>query len=379
MDLDQVLSMMMRVAPNVSGLNFTVGLPPMVESEGRLVPALDDAGKAILGPERTLQIAEAILRDNTALRRTLQDTGSCDCSYALADGTRFRTNIFLALGNLTVVLRVLPSRVPTLAELNLPPILKEIPPLTNGLVLITGATGSGKSTTLGAIVDAINDTRPVHVITLEEPVEFRHVHKRATVNQREKGSDFSTFAEGLRAALRQSPKVILVGELRDPESMEIALKAAETGHLVLSTLHTIDAGQTISRIAGMFALEEQRHVRSRIGQVLRYVVGQRLLPRVDGGRVAAVEVMGTSLRVRELIEAGETHDKTFYQVIADQRPFGWQTFDQHIAELFEKNLIAREVAMAFCSDRSIMRRDIDRVRAAHGEDTADLGELELAV
>ncbi|MEM7264279.1 MAG: type IV pilus twitching motility protein PilT, partial [Planctomycetota bacterium] len=251
------------------------------------------------------------------------------------------------------------------------------PKLVNGLVLVTGATGSGKSTTLAALIDRINETRAVHVVTLEDPVEFVHRHQLATVNQRELGSDFFEFADGLRAALRQAPKVILVGEMRDRETLEIGLKAAETGHLVLSTLHTVDAGQTISRITGMFQERERDLIRSRLSEVLRYVVGQRLLPREDGGRVAALEIMGSSLRSRELIQNGETLEKTFYQVIADTRPHGWQTFDQHILDLYEQRIVSEEVAKTYASDRSIMNREIDRVRHSRGEDTSGLGELEM--
>ncbi|MEM7200874.1 MAG: PilT/PilU family type 4a pilus ATPase [Planctomycetota bacterium] len=377
MDLQKILSTMMSTARGVSDINFTVGRPPQVEANGALMPAVHDPQRSVLTAEKTFEIAEAVMGDNQSIRQMLEETGACDCAVELDNGIRLRANVFLARGNLSVVLRVLPGTVPTLKQLRVPEALSDIPYLNNGLVLVTGATGSGKTTTLAAIIDAINSTREVHVVTLEDPIEFLHEHRKATINQREKGSDFSTFAGGLRSALRQAPKVILVGELRDSETMEIALKAAETGHLVLSTLHTIDAGQSISRIAGMFAHEEQRLVRSRVSQVLRYVVGQRLLPRRGSGRVAAVEIMGTDLRVRELIENGESEDKTFYHVISEGRPFGWQTFDQHIAEMFEGKTISREVAMAHCSDRSVMRREIDRIRSRRGEDTADLGELEL--
>ncbi len=379
MDIDKILSTMLRASDGVSDLNFSVGQPPLVEANGRLIPAVRDPAKSQLTGERTAQLAEAILGDNEDLLKELAQNGACDCSYTLADGTRFRANVFQVQGNLSIVLRVLPTEVPTLQGLGLPSIFDEIVRTQNGLVLVTGATGSGKSTTLAAMINAINESRQAHIITLEDPVEFKHVHKRGTINQREKGSDFPTFAAGLRAALRQAPKVILVGELRDAESMEIALKAAETGHLVLSTLHTIDAGQTVSRIVGMFPQAEQVMVRTRLSQVLRYIVGQRLLPKLSGSRVAALEIMGSTMRVRELIERGENEDRTFYNTIADSRAFGWQTFDQHISALFQRAQITRDTAFAFCSDRGVMRAEIDRVRSARGESTADLGELELEI
>jgi len=275
------------------------------------------------------------------------------------------------------VLRVLPSGIPTLADLHLPAALEGLAALHDGLALVTGATGSGKSTTLAALIGLINATRPVHVVTLEDPVEFEHPQRRATVNQRELGADFPTFAAGLRAALRQAPKVIMVGEVRDAETVEIGLKAAETGHLVLATLHTIDAGQTVGRLAGIFPPSEQRLVRSRLAEVLRFVVAQRLLPREGGGRVAAIEIMGQSLRVRDLIREGEGGDATFHQAIAEGRSQGWQSFDQHIVELFERGLVGAGAALAYASDRTEVSRGIDRVLSRRGEETSTLGALQM--
>lgn len=375
--LDQALDRLFSEHAGASDLNLTCGRQPQLEISGKLTPVALGPLASELVPAQVEDLVQTLLRGDADLAETLERTGSCDCAYALENGLRFRVNVFRARGNLSVVLRVLASEVPDLKALNLPEILEEIPRLTNGLVLVTGATGSGKSTTLAAIIDRINQTRPVHIVTLEDPIEFTHPHKMATVNQRELGPDFAEFTDGLRAALRQAPKVILVGEMRDRATLEIGLKAAETGHLVLSTLHTIDAGQTINRITGMFSVEERQLVRSRLTQVLQFVVGQRLLPRKQGGRVAALEILGSNLRSRELIQNGETEDKTLYQVIHDSRPYGWQTFDQHIIELFEKDVIDEEVARNYCSDISMVGRELDRIRTERGEDTSGLGELQM--
>jgi twitching motility protein PilT len=249
----------------------------------------------------------------------------------------------------------------------------------NGLILVVGATGSGKSTTLAAILDVVNDTKPVHVVTLEDPVEFVHPHKKATFNQRELGTDFDAFANGLRAALRQAPKIILVGEMRDRETLEIGLSAAETGHLVLSTLHTIDAGQTVNRILGMFDKDEERMIRMRLADSLRWVVAQRLLPKVGGGRVAAFEIMSTNIRIEDIILNGESEGKTFYEVILDSESLGMQTFDTHILRLFKEGLITEETALSYASKRSVVARGLDTIKATKGERTSDIEGLSLDV
>jgi twitching motility protein PilT len=247
----------------------------------------------------------------------------------------------------------------------------------NGLILVTGATGSGKSTTLAALIDRMNQTKAMHIVTLEDPMEFVHPHKKATINQRELGSDFDTFANGLRAALRQAPKVILVGEMRDRETVEIALSAAETGHLVLSTLHTIDAGQTITRILGMFDKDEEKLIRIRLANTLRWIVSQRLLPKIDGGRVAALEIMGTNLRVKDSVLNGESEGKTFYEIIEAAEPFGMQTFDQSIIKLFQEGVIDEDTALAYASRKSVARRGIDEAKKEWGMLTSDIEELAL--
>jgi twitching motility protein PilT len=382
-DLDAVLTGMVeagvKAGGGVSDLNFTVGKPAQVEANGVLqaVPFLGQEGP--LTSEHTTALAFALVGQNKSLQESLEVTGACDGAYGLPRGPRFRFNVFRTRGHHAIVLRALPGEVPSFESLQLPAILQEIPKLKNGIVLVTGATGSGKSTTLAALIDRVNTTRAVHVLTLEDPIEFTHRHKLGTVNQRELGSDFPNFAAGLKAALRQAPKVILVGEMRDRETVEIGLKAAETGHLVLSTLHTVDAGQTINRIVGLFEQAERNLVRSRLAQVVRFVVGQRLLPKEGGGRIAALEVMGQNLRIRELIQNGETSDKTFYQAIADSKPYGWQTFDQHILEHFQNRLVSLEVAKAYASDVATLGKELDRVRNARGEQTSDLGSLEMVL
>lgn len=314
-------------------------------------------------------------------RRNIQHLlthGSCDLSYHLPGRARFRVNIFSQRGRYSIVMRQLPTTVPTVEELNLPAVINVIAQEKNGIALVTGATGSGKSTTLAAILNIINRQKAVHVVTLEDPVEYVHKQMTATFNQRELGLDFDSFAGGLRAALRQAPKVILVGEMRDRETVEIALSAAETGHLVLSTLHTVDAGQTIHRIIGMFELEEERLMRIRLADTLRWVVAQRLLPKTGGvGRVAAFEIMGTNLRVREVIINGESEGKTFYEMTQQAKPFGWATFDDYILDLYQRDVISEETALAYASKRAVVNRGIDQIKAGRGEKTTDIEGLKI--
>ena len=303
--------------------------------------------------------------------------GSCDLSYELPGIARFRVNIFSQRNQYSIVLRKLETQIPTYAELGLPDAYRRVATEKNGIVLVTGATGSGKTTSLAAVINDINEKQPVHIITLEDPIEYTHSQKKATVNQRELGKDFDTFANGLRASLRQAPNVILVGEMRDRDSVEIALNAAETGHLVLTTLHTADASQTLNRILGMFSFEEENQVRTRLADSLRWVICQRLLPKVGGGRVAAFEAMGTSLRVKDVILHGESEGKTFLDIIQQGKAFGMITFDNCIVELYEKGLITEETARAYASNRSNVGRGIDAIKSARGEKTTDLDKLEV--
>lgn len=376
-ELDYILSTMLDAHKDVSDLNFTVEKPPQVEAYGELRSVLMEPPVDRLTPFQTEMIALELLNRNRRLTADLIDTGSCDCSYALGYRARFRVNIFTQRGHYTIILRRLTTEIPTLAQLNMPPVFHEMPKEKTGMILVTGATGSGKSTTLAALLNELNASKPIHIVTLEDPVEFVHQQKRATFNQREMGSDFSNFAAGLRAALRQAPKVILVGEMRDRETVEIGISAAETGHLVMSTLHTINAGQTIDRIVGMFDQEEQHQIRIRLAETMRWIVSQRLLPRVGGGRVAALEIMGNSLRVKDSIENGESEGKTFYEIIEASATFGWKTFDAAVLELYDNGFITEETALLYCSNKGVVSRGIDKIKKIKGQDKVGSGGLTL--
>src|SRR3954469_22749544 len=376
-ELDYVLSTMLDSQPDVSDLLFTVDKPLQVESFGELKPVALDPPIEKLTPFQIETIALNLIGDNQWHIGDLIRRGSCDTAYTLTDKARFRINIFSQRGNYSIVLRKLNTIIPTLEWLKFPEIIQQIPREKTGLVLVTGATGSGKSTTLAAVLNEINHTKPVHIITLEDPVEFVHPHHMATFNQRELGSDFDSFATGLRAALRQAPKVILVGEMRDRETVKIALSAAETGHLVLSTLHTIDAGQTINRILGMFEPEEQEQIRGRLAETLRWVVSQRLVPKESGGRFAMLEIMGSNLRTQETIRLGETEGKSFYEIIEASQPFGWRTFDHSALEAYENGTISEETALLYCTKRGPVTRGIDNIKKSRGESTTDIAALRM--
>ena len=376
-ELDQMLAAMLASQPEVSDLLFTVDRPPQVEAYGELKPVVLDPPIEKLTPYQVETIAMNIIGDNLWHIEDLLQHGSCDASYALSDQARFRINIFSQRGNFSIVCRQLNAQIPTLDQLKLPEIFKEIPKEKTGLVLVTGATGSGKSTTLAAILNEVNRAKPVHIVTLEDPVEYVHKHAKATFNQRELGIDFDSYANGLRAALRQAPKVILVGEMRDQETVKIALSAAETGHLVLSTLHTINAGETINRILGMFDPEEQEQIRIRLADSLRWVISQRLVPRVGGGRFALIETMGANLRTQEAIRLGESEGKTFYEIIEASSPFGWRTFDQSCLESYERGQITEETAMLYCTKRSVVARGIDATKKSRGDMSSSAGLLRM--
>ncbi len=378
-EIDYWITSMLETYGNVSDLNITVGKPLQVETSGQLVPVSVEPPVPALTPFQAEVFALNLIGGNKRLLDDLVKHGSCDLSYWLGQKARFRVNVFSQKTNLSTVLRKLEMKIPTITQLNLPKLFYNMADERNGIILVTGATGSGKSTSLAALLDKINDEKPVHIVTLEDPIEYVHQHKMATFNQRELGNDFDAFASGLRAALRQAPKVILVGEMRDRETLEIGLSAAETGHLVLSTLHTVDAGQTINRILGMFDQEEQPQVRNRLVDTIRWIVCQRLLPKVGGGRVAAFEIMGMSLRVRELIMNGETEDKTYYDIIADAKALGWQTFDQHILELYEDGLITEETAASYCTRKTAVNRGLDSIKSARGESTTGITGLAMDV
>jgi twitching motility protein PilT len=375
--IDHILTTMLESHENVSDFNITVDKPFQVEVAGQLKPVELSPPITRLTPFQTEIFALNLINGDRRLTRSLLLEGSCDSSYQLAGKARFRVNIFSQKGFYSTVMRQLANRVPTVAELGLPPAFQKMTGERNGIILVTGATGTGKSTSLAAVLNEINERHSVHVVTLEDPVEYVHAQKKATFNQRELGVDFDTFASGLRAALRQAPKVILVGEMRDKETVEIGLSAAETGHLVLSTLHTVDAGQTINRIIGMFDKDEEKQIRIRLADTLRWIACQRLLPKQGGDRIAAFEVMGTNLRVKDSILHGESEGKTFYEIIEGSQPFGMMTFDQSITDLYERGLITEEVAISYASRRAVVGRAIDAIKSARGQKTTSIDQLSL--
>jgi twitching motility protein PilT len=361
--IDELLSAMIT-GEGVSDLLFTVGKPPCVETHGVLqeFPATIGA----LGREQIDRLAEHIIDGDERLKRDLVEWGSCDCSYALKDIARFRVNIFKQNGRTALVMRKLPSEIPTIEKLGLPPVFSEIIKEKNGIIFVTGATGSGKTTTLAAMLNELNQTQHIHIVTLEDPIEFRHQHRCAIFHQRELGKDFPDFARGLRAALRQAPKVILVGEIRDRQTMEIAMTASETGHVVFATLHTINAGQSVNRILGMFAKDEEQLLRQRLADTVRYIVSQRLVSKVGGGRLLLTEVMGSSLRTREALLYGEGEGRTFQEIIEAGSTLGWHSFDQMLLKAYEADLITEETALTFCTHKHKMRRDVDLLKKLRG-------------
>ena len=375
--IDYILTTMLESHDNVSDLNITVDKPFQVESAGELLPVSLTPPIQQLTPFQTEILALNLINRDRRLTRALLSEGSCDTSYQLAGKARFRVNVFSQKGCYSTVMRQLATRVPTIEELGLPPAFSKMADERNGIILVTGATGTGKTTSLAAVLNEINEKKPVHVVTLEDPVEYVHSQKRATFNQRELGMDFDAFANGLRAALRQAPKVILVGEMRDRETVEIGLSAAETGHLVLSSVHTVDAGQTINRIVGMFDTDEERQIRIRLADTLRWIACQRLMPKVSGDRVAAFEIMGANLRVKDSILHGEAEGKTFYEIIEGSQPFGMMTFDQCISELYRDGLITEQTALSYSSRRSVTGRAIDSIKSARGEKTTSIEDLSI--
>jgi twitching motility protein PilT len=372
-DLNRILSAMLNTYDGISDLNFSVGHPLQVEDFGVLKPVFVDPPIDRLTPFQTEQIALALMQGNRRLMREYLLAGSCDCGYSLSDEARFRVNIFRQQGHFSIVMRKLQAIIPTLESLALPEIFREIAKEKNGLVLVTGATGSGKTTTLAAILNEVNQTQSVHVVTLEDPIEFIQPPGRATFNQRELGHDFDNYPNGLRAALRQAPKVIFVGEMRDRATVEVALMAAETGHLVFSTLHTVDAGQAINRILGLFSLGEEQQLRLRLADTVRYIISQRLAPKVGGGRHLLTEIMGNNLRTRESIALGESEARSFYEIIEASAPFGWTTFDQSVLSAYESGAIGEETARLFASKRGRVTRGIDLILKMRGVDNKETG------
>src|SRR5215210_6784814 len=348
-NLDAILEAMLKVSDRVSDLNFSVGRPPQVEIDGQLV-GVNFTGFPRLTPFQTEVIALHMLRGDLELTRTLLQNGSVDLSYSIPGKTRFRVNVFSQRGTYAIVLRVIPEGIPTLEKLSMPAELHNVGRLKNGIVLVTGPTGSGKSTTLAAIINQINHEQAYHIITIEDPVEYMHRHVKSTVNQREIGSDTKSFALALRAALRQAPKVILIGEMRDLETVETAMEAAETGHLVLSTLHTIDAAKTIDRIIGVFPKDQEAQVRTRFAQSFRYVISQRLIPKTGGGRLAVLEILKSTNRTWEYILKGESEGRSLIDAMHDGSIDGMQTFDDELEKLWEKEVISQDTALAYATN-----------------------------
>ncbi len=377
--IDYILTSMLNAYKGASDLNITVDKPFQVEASGELKPVSLDPPIPKISPYQAEIFALNLISGDRRAIRDLLTHGSCDISYQVEGKARFRVNIFSQKGCYSIVMRQLPTKIPTINELNLPHAFYDMTKEKNGFILVTGATGSGKSTSLAALLNEINDKYAVHVVTLEDPIEFVHPQKKATFNQRELGTDFDSFASGLRAALRQAPKIILVGEMRDRETVEIALSAAETGHLVLSTLHTIDAGQAINRIVSMFEHDEERQVRLRLAETVRWIVCQRLLPKQGGGRVAAFDILRNNLTIQDLIIHGETEDKTFYDIMQKNIAIGMMTFDQSIAELFRKGLISEQTALTHATRKSVIRREIDAVKAEKGEKTSTIEGLTIDI
>lgn len=350
-----VLRLMLSVSDKVSDLIFSPGRPPQVELAGKL-QAVRIPGLEKLTPAHTASIAKLMIANQQAPIETLEKTGSADLSFSAPGEGRFRVNIFKQRGTHAIVMRVIPPRPPNFSDFNLPEQLKEIAEIKNGMVLVTGPTGSGKSSTLAAVIDLINQLKYYHIVTIEDPIEFLHPHKNSTVHQRELHSDTPNFAIALRAALRQAPKVILVGEMRDRETIEVALEAAETGHLVLSTLHTIDAAKTVDRIIGVFPKNEEKVIRLRIAQSFRFIISQRLIPKADGsGRVAAIEILKSTMRTREYIEKGESEGKSLIDAMEQGDQDGMQTFDRVIEAMVRNGVLTKEGALPYATNANNLR------------------------
>src|ERR1700704_3336578 len=365
-DLPPIIERMLLVSDKISDLNFSVGQLPQIEINGKLTP-VQPFGMQKLTPFQTEIIAMALLQGNPEAAQRLAHNGTADLSYSLPSRARFRVNIFQQRGVYSIVMRVIPTDIPTLQSLGLPSQLAQIAELRNGLVLVTGPTGSGKSSTQASIIDIINEKKHYHIVTIEDPIEYLHAHKNSTINQREVGHDTRDFPSALRAALRQAPKVILIGEMRDFETTEIALEAAETGHLVLSTLHTIDASKTVDRIIGLYPKNEEPVIRTRLAQTVRYIISQRLIPRADRrGRIAAVEILRSSPRTREYIETGEADGKSLLDAMRDGKLDGMQDFDSVIKDLIERNVVSVEDGIGFATNQNNLLLSLKGVTA--GED-----------
>ena len=376
-EVDRLLNEMMNSRQGVSDLLFVNRKFPQIEAFGTLKAAPTAGWNEVLTPERIKGLAEFFMKGDSRLHEDFESTGSCDCSYAIENLARFRVNIYKQNGVPAIVMRKLESSVPSLEKLGMSPIFYEIIKEKNGIIFVTGSTGSGKTTTLAAMLNELNLNSEIHVVTLEDPIEFLHPPLKATFSQRQLGQDFHHFSDGLRAALRQAPKVIFVGEIRDRETMEIAMTASETGHLVFSTLHTVNAGQSIHRILGMFSKEEELQIRQRLSETLRYIVSQRLVPKISGGRTLVTEIMGSSLRTREAIAYGEAEGRTFQDIIEAGVTKGWHSFDQTLITAYESEIITEETALLYCGNKTNMGHKINHSKQVRGIEAVSTHELRL--
>jgi twitching motility protein PilT len=358
-DLDQLLDAMVQSADGISDLIFVVGRPMQVESQGDLKPFVREQFDTILTSERIESLAMAIIGKNSRLLQDLKEHGSCDCGYTLGNSCRFRVNIYIQNGNHAMVLRHLRPLIPTFDSLNLGSTFREIIKEKNGIIFVTGGTGMGKTTTMAAMLNEINKTRDIHILTLEDPIEFVLTPIKSTFSQRELGRDFFSFHKGMRAAMRQAPKIIFIGEIRDRETMEIVLNAGETGHLVFSTLHTTSASMTINRIIGMFGADEETQVRERLAGSMRYIISQRLVPACSGARLLVTEMMGSNLRTREAILLGENEGRRLDDIIEAGSVYGWHSFEQSLYKAYEQDLITEETALLYCTNKMKMVQRID--------------------
>jgi twitching motility protein PilT len=358
-ELDQLLEAMVQCADGVSDLFFAAGRPLQVEVLGQLQPFVHPNYPSVLSSDYIESLAKVIIDNNQRLLGDLKANGSCDCGYTLKNACRFRVNIYFQNGNYTMVMRHLKPLIPTFDTLKLAPIFHEIIKEKSGIIFVTGGTGMGKTTTMAAMLNEINKTRAIHILTLEDPIEFVLMPIKSTFSQRELGRDFFSFQTGMRAAMRQAPKIIFIGEIRDRETMEIVLNAGETGHLVFSTLHTTSAANTVNRIVGMFGTDEEPQVRERLAGSMRYIISQRLVPACSGGRLLVTEMMGSSLRTREAILLGENEGRHLDDIIEAGSVSGWHTFEQSLYKAYEQELITDETAMLYCSNKMKMVQRID--------------------
>jgi twitching motility protein PilT len=358
-DPDRLLEAMIESSKDVSDLLFVAGRPMQVESQGELKPFIYEQTEPVLTSERIESLAMTILNNNPRLLQDLKEHGSCDCGYTLKNACRFRVNVFIQNGNYAMVLRHLKPLIPTFDNLNLGPAFREIIKEKNGIIFVTGGTGMGKTTTMAAMLNEINKTRDIHILTLEDPIEFVLTPIKATFSQREMGRDFFSFHKGMRAAMRQAPKIIFIGEIRDRETMEIVLNAGETGHLVFSTLHTNSAAATINRIIGMFSTGEETQVRERLAGSMRYIISQRLVPACSGSRLLVTEMLGSNLRSREAILLGENEGRRLDDIIEAGSVYGWHSFEQSLYKAYEQDLITKDTALLYCSNKMKMVQRID--------------------